>query len=459
MTKLLESIRGYLRPIDTEANGGSSDCGAGLRPVLGRIDLILMGVGVIIGGGILVVTGTAAAQYAGPSAYTYTYAALGETLAWIIGWNLILEYIFAAAYVTVGWSGYCASLLAGWGIVLPRSLISAPLQIVDGKLASSGGLLNLPAVLLAIAMALVAIRGVRLSSFVNGAIVALKVGALLLVIAFGSRYVHVSNWSPFLPPNDGTFGHYGWSGVLRGASVVFVSYLGFDAVATMAQDTRHPQRDLPAGILGSLAVVSLIYVSVALVLTGLVSYTRLDAPNPLSVALGAAGPALKWLVPVVDVAAVVGLSSVVLVIMLAQPRVVLAMGRDGLLPAVFARVSERYGTPSWGTAACGIAVALLAGLFPLSVLIQLVSVGTLCVFIVVSLGVIVLRHTDPGRHRPFRAPMVPLLPSTGMLLCGYLLIGIPAVTWRLYCIWLALGLCLYTLYGRRSAAAKRVAGL
>ena len=456
-----------------------------LRRVLGPLDLVLVGIGVIVGGGIFVVTGNAAAQFAGPaivlsfllagvgcaltgmcyaelaamipaagSAYAFTYTALGEAAAWIIGWNLLLEYVFAASYVAVGWSGYLVSLLTQGGAAAPPSLTSAPFAIGPHGLTATGSVINGPAFLFAIAIAFVALRGVRLSSIVNGIIVVLKVGALVLVVAFGSSHLHPHNWTPFIPPNEG-FGRYGLSGVLRAAAVVFVSYLGFDAIATLAQDTRNPQRNLPIGILGSLGAVSLLYIAVSLVLTGLVPYRQLDSASPLSVALRGGGPSLAWLLPVVDMAAVIGLGSVVLVVMLAQPRVLMAMGRDGLVPPAFARVHARFHTPYWGTWICGLSVAVLAGLFPLSILVQLVSVGTLMVFIAVAVSVVVLRRTDPQRQRPFRTPFVPAVPILGALLCAYMLTGIPLRTWAVYGTWLLLGISIYLAYGRRSGLRLR----
>jgi basic amino acid/polyamine antiporter, APA family len=456
-----------------------------LKRILGPLDLLMVGVGVIVGGGIFVVTGNAAAQLAGPaivlsfllaglgcaltgmcyaelaamipaagSAYAFTYTALGEAAAWVIGWNLLLEYVFAASYVAVGWSGYLMSLLSQWGVTLPAPLTNAPFTIGPRGLVTTGSLINAPAFMFAALMALIALRGVRLSSIVNGVIVLLKVGALILVVGFGSLHIHPNNWIPFLPANEG-FGRFGWSGVLRAAGVVFVSYLGFDAIATLAQDTRNPQRNVPIGILGSLGAVSLLYIAVSLVLTGLVSYRLLDSASPLSVALRGGGPSLNWLLPIVDLAAVIGLGSVVLVIMLAQPRVLMAMGRDGLVPPEFARVHARFHTPQWGTIICGLLVATLAGLFPLSILVQLVSVGTLIVFIAVALSVIVLRRTDPNRPRPFRTPLVPAVPIFGMLVCAYILTGIPLRTWTVYGIWLALGISIYTAYGMRAAASLR----
>jgi basic amino acid/polyamine antiporter, APA family len=458
---------------------------ARLKRVLGPLDLVLVGIGVIVGGGIFVVTGNAAAQFAGPaivlsfllaglgcaltgmcyaelaamipaagSAYAFTYAALGEAAAWIIGWNLLLEYVFAGSYISVGWSGYLMSLLSQWGMPLPALLTSAPFGIGPHGLTTTGSLINAPAFLFATAMALIALRGVRLSSIVNSVIVALKVGALLLVVGFGSLHIHPRNWTPFMPPNEG-FGRYGWSGVLRAAAVVFVSYLGFDAIATLAQDTRNPQRNVPIGILGSLGAVSLLYIAVSLVLTGLVSYHMLDSASPLVVALRGGGPALTWLLPIVDLAAVIGLGSVVLIVMLAQPRVLMAMSCDGLVPPVFARVHPRFRTPHWGTLICGLSVAILAGLFPLSILVQLVSVGTLIVFIAVAVSVLVLRRIDPGRHRPFRTPFVPFVPIGGVLICVPLLAGIPLRTWMIYGIWVTLGISIYWAYGARSASRLR----
>jgi APA family basic amino acid/polyamine antiporter len=470
-----------IRDLETDAGEPT------LRRVLGPIDLILVGIGVVVGGGIFVVTGNAAAQFAGPaivlsfllaglgcaltgmcyaelaamipaagSAYAFTYAALGEAAAWIVGWNLLLEYVFAGSYVAVGWSGYLVSLLLDWGVAVPTALTSAPFAIGASGITTTGSLINLPAVLLVIAIAFIGVRGVRLSSIVNGAIVALKLGALLLVVGFGSLHLHAQNWSPFLPPNQG-FGHYGWSGVVRAAAVVFVSYLGFDAIATLAQDTRNPQRNMPIGILGSLAAVSLLYIAVALVLTGLVSYQLLDAPNPLTLALRGAGPSLGWLLPIIDTAAVIGLGSVILVVMLAQPRVLMAMSRDGLVPSAFAQVHARFRTPFRGTLICGLAVAILAGLFPLSILVQLVSVGTLIVFIAVAMSVIVLRRTDPERARGFRTPWVPYVPLAGILVCVGLLASVPLRTWAVYGFWFVIGGSIYLLYGGRAAARQRSA--
>jgi APA family basic amino acid/polyamine antiporter len=487
MRRWLWSRCGYRKPVEEVLRSANDVPGElGLRRVLGPLDLMLVGVGVIVGGGIFVVIGTAAALYAGPaivlsfllaglacaltglcyaelaammpvsgSAYTYAYAAFGEVVAWIVGWNLLLEYTFAASYVSVGWSGYLVSLLTGWGVRIPMQFDTAPLQVDASGIVYTGAWVNAPAAAFALIMALIAARGVRLSSVVNGAIVVLKVSALLLVIGFGAGYIRPSNWVPFLPPNDGTFGHFGISGVLRGSAVVFVSYLGFDAIAALAQDTRRPQRDLPVGILGSLLLATILYVAASLVLTGLAPYGTLNTASPISTALLAGGTALQWLAPIVDVAAIIGLGSVVLVIMLAQPRILLAMGRDRLVPAAFARLHPRYRTPLWGTAVCGASVAALAGLFPLGILVQLVSIGTLTVFITVSAGVLIMRSTQPERPRPFRTPLVPAIPVLGILVGAYLLGGIPAPTWWLYAVWTTAGVAVYLVYGRASAASQR----
>ncbi|HXP64182.1 MAG TPA: amino acid permease, partial [Steroidobacteraceae bacterium] len=321
------------------------------------------------------------------------------------------------------------------------------------------GIVNLPALAIMLITSGALYVGTKESAIANNTMVILKLTILALVVAVGVFYVTSSNLQPFVVPHEGGFGHFGWSGVVRAAAVVFVSYLGFDAIATLAQDTRNPQRNMPIGILGSLGAVGFLYIAVALVLTGLVSYRVLDAPNPLSIALRGAGPALGWLLPVVDTAAVVGLGSVVLVVMLAQPRVLMAMSRDGLVPSAFARVHARFHTPYRGTMICGLAVAILAGLFPLSILVQLVSVGTLIVFIAVALSVIVLRQADPERPRPFRTPFVPYVPVAGILVCVGLLLNIPLRTWAVYGIWFVIGGAIYLLYGGRSAARHRIAAV
>ena len=424
---------------------------AGLQRVLGPGQLIMLGVGAIIGTGIFVLTGQAAAANAGPaivlsmvlagltsvlaafcysefassvpvagSAYTYAYATLGEFVAWIIGWDLILEYALGAATVAVGWSGNLVTLLTQLGISFPAALSAAPGTLVPVP----GGdpitaIFNLPAVIITVAVTALLIFGVSESASVNSVIVVIKVAVVLIVIGAGAFFIVPANYHPFIPENTGHFGEYGWSGILRGAGVIFFAYIGFDAVSTSAQEARNPQRDMPLGILGSLAVCTVLYVLVSAVMVGLVPYkAMLNQAAPLVVAIeAAAGRAAgtPWEGPMaivrilVTVGALAGLSSVMVVMMLAQPRIFLSMAKDGLMPAWAGRLHPRYRTPHVSTIVTGVVVALAAGLTPIGTLGNLVSIGTLMAFVIVSLGVIVLRRTRPDLPRPFRMPMVPLL--------------------------------------------------
>jgi APA family basic amino acid/polyamine antiporter len=463
-------------------HAGADGSGVAMVRTLGWPNLMLMGVGVVIGAGIFVITGTAAAQYAGPaivfsfilaglgcalaglcyaelaammpvsgSGYTYAYATLGELVAWIVGFNLLIEYFFAGSFVSVGWSAYANNLLGIWHLQLPKEWITAPFTSAGGKFALTGGIVNLPAMAIALACTAVARGGIGVSAGVNAVIVSVKVVVLILFMMFGFSHVRPENWTPFIPANTGVFGEFGISGILRGAAVVFISYLGFDAVATAAQETKNPQKNLPIGILGSLALCTALYIGVSLVLTGLAHYTTLNVANPLSKALEAAGGSLDWLVPVVDVAAVVGLASTVLVIMLAQPRVQMAMSRDGLLPAALGRLHPKHKTPSFATTITGVAVAICAGVMPIEMLGQLVSLGALSVFIVVCVGVLILRWRRPEAERPFRVPFAPVTPVLGAAICVYLLTGLPPQAWGVYAVWLALGLVIYFTYGRKNA--------
>ena len=467
---------------------------SGLHRAMGATQLALLGVGAIIGAGIFVLTGQAAARYAGPaivwsfvlaglacalaglcyaefaamipiagSAYTYGYATLGELLAWIIGWDLILEYLFASATVAVGWSGYVVSLLRDVGIEIPPQLASAPFEhhappdaglnvwrIFTEGWTRTGAVLNVPAMVIVGLATLLLVLGIRESARFNNVIVAIKVAVILSFIGFGAFYVNVDNWSPFVPPAEGP-GRYGWGGVLRAAGVIFFAYIGFDAVSTAAQETRDPQRAMPIGILGSLAICTVLYVAVSLVLTGIVDYRRLDAPDPIAIGIDAAGPGLAWLRPLIKIGAVAGLSSVILVMLMGQPRIFWAMARDGLLPPVFARVHPSYGTPWLATVLTGGIAMVLAGLLPIGLLGELVSIGTLLAFTIVCAGVLVLRITDPDVPRPFRVPLVPWVPLAGVATCGYLMIGLPVDTWARLLVWMALGIVIYFAYGRRHA--------
>jgi APA family basic amino acid/polyamine antiporter len=483
--------RKQIAALQTEAAQGD------LHRVLGAGNLTALGIGAIIGAGIFVLTGRAAAQYAGPgivysfllaglacafaglcyaefsamipiagSAYTYSYATLGEFFAWIIGWDLILEYLFASATVAVGWSGYVVSLLKDFGIVIPPQWAAAPYdhvaptdagwnvwRIFTEGWTTTGAVLNVPAMFIVGVVTLLLVVGIKESTRFNNVIVVLKLAVILAFIGFGAAYVNADNWQPFVPPAEGD-GRFGWGGVLRGAGVIFFAYIGFDAVSTAAQEVKNPQRDMPIGILASLAVCTVLYVAVALVLTGIVSFRELDVPDPIAVGIDAAGPGLAWLRPVVKIGAVAGLSSVILVMLLGQPRIFYSMARDGLLPRVFGAVHPRFRTPWVASLGTGAVAMVVAGLFPIGLLGELVSIGTLLAFVIVCAGVLVLRYTDPQIHRPFRVPFVPFVPIAGVLACGYLMIGLPLDTWARLIVWMALGIVIYFGYGRRHSRLR-----
>ena len=459
-----------------------------LKRSLGAVNLTLLGIGAIIGAGIFVLTGTAAAQYAGPaivlsfilaglgclfaglcyaefasmipiagSAYTYGYATLGEFIAWIIGWDLILEYLFAASTVAVGWSGYFTSFVRDYlGIDMPTALTTAPFSVQGTHtLVPTGAIINLPAMLLIGLLTTLLVIGIQESARLNNIIVFVKVAIVFLVIGFGFMYVVPSNWEPFIPPNTGEFGHFGLSGVVRGAGVIFFAYIGFDAVSTAAQEAKNPKRDLPIGILASLAICTVLYILMALVMTGVANYTELNVPNPVYVAIDKAGPALSWLKMLVGLGAIAGLASVVLVMLLGQPRIFYAMSKDGLLPPLFSKVHPRFQTPYVSTIITGCVAAVIAGLFPIGLLGELVSIGTLLAFVIVSAGVLVMRYRSPNLHRPFRTPLVPLVPILAILICGYMMSGLPADTWLRLLIWLAIGLVIYFVYGRHHSRVAR----
>jgi APA family basic amino acid/polyamine antiporter len=459
-----------------------------LKRSLGPVNLTTLGIGSVIGTGIFVLTGTAASQNAGPalvismviaavgcafaglcyaelasmipvagSAYTYAYATAGEIFAWIIGWDLMLEYALSASTVAVGWSGYFVSFLADLGIAFPPRLAAAPEVLIP--LAGGGsthGIFNVPAALIVLLVSALLSIGIRESANTNTVLVVLKVAVLLVFIAAGAAYVHRGNLTPFVPPNTGAFGSFGWSGVMRGAAVMFFAYIGFDAVSTAAQEARNPQRDLPIGILGSLALCTVIYIAVAIVLIGIVPYTKLNVPDPLAVGIDATG--LTWLSPVIKISALFGLFSTMLVTLLGQTRIFFTMSRDGLLPAAFGRVHPRWRTPHVSTALTGSVVALAAGLLPISILGQLVSMGTLLAFVLVSIGVVVLRRTRPELERPFRTPWTPWVPALAVLFCVAQMASLPRTTWVRLIVWLVVGMVVYFAYSRgrsRVAAAAR----
>ena len=466
-----------------------------LRKDLGALDLVVFGVGVIIGAGIFVLTGQVAASNSGPalalsfliaaiacglaaicyaefastvpvagSAYTFSYATLGEFVAWIIGWDLVLEFTLGSAALSVGFSGYLQELLAGTPFEVPRAIGSA-----------ADGFIDLPAVVIALLVMWMLIRGTKFSSRVNQVVVAIKLAVVAAVIVVGVAYVDPSNWVPFIPESqpvpdaEGGFAQqplittllgiepavYGFAGVVAGAAVVFFAFIGFDVVATTAEEARNPQRDVPIGILGSLLIVTVLYAAVSLVVTGVQSYKEIDPEDaaPLATAFSAAG--VEWMGDLISVGACIGLVVVAMILMLGQSRVAFAMARDGLLPRSMAKVHPRYGTPYRITLITGLAVATIAGFVDLSTLADLVNIGTLFAFILVSVGVVILRRTRPDLPRAFRVPFAPLVAALSTLMCLYLMLNLKGETWERFLIWMALGLVVYFVYGRRHSRLQR----
>jgi len=482
----------------------------GLRRSLSAFNLTTLGIGAVIGAGIFVLTGQAAAQYAGPaivisflisgfaclfaglcyaefasmipisgSAYTYAYATMGEFVAWIIGWDLILEYLFAASTVSVGWSGYVVSFLKDFGLVIPAQFTAALGSImvdvpqIGWKLATpeltkslsdSGiaiaslphltGILNLPAMFVVAAITILLLIGIRESARFNNVMVVIKVFVILLFIGIGFMFVNKANWHPFIPKNTGVWGHYGWSGIFRGAAVIFFAYIGFDAVSTAAQEAKNPKRDMPIGILGSLGISTLLYILVAIVLTGIVSYTFLNVADPIAVGVNAMGSGLFWLRPIIKIAAIAGLSSVILVMLMGQPRIFFSMSKDGLLPPVFSKVHSRFKTPYVSTLITGFVALVLAGILPINILGELVSIGTLLAFAIVCIGIIILRIKKPDIPRPFKTPWVPLIPILGAGICILQMLSLPWETWARLIIWMAIGFAIYFTYGIRKSRLR-----
>jgi basic amino acid/polyamine antiporter, APA family len=453
---------------------------------LGIPSLIAFGIGGIIGTGIFVLTGLAAAQHAGPaivisfiiagigcmfagmcysefagmvpvcgSAYAYSYATLGEVVAWFVGWNLILEYMMACSTVAVGWSRYLVALLDVFHVHLPESISSAPFAAGDVgfEVYRTGAIINLPAIAIIAVAAAICYKGIRESAIVNSIIVAIKVSIVVLVIGFGALYVNPHNWIPYIPKNTGTFGQFGWSGIWQASAIIFFAYIGFDGVSTVAQEAKNPARGIPAGMLGSLAICTVLYILMSSVMTGLVPFADLNTAAPVVAALDP-HPELGWLKFWVIVGALAGLTSVIITMIIPQARIWLTMSQDGLLPKFFGAVHPRFRTPHKSTAITGILAATFAGLLPIGILGELVSIGTLVAFIVVCIGVVVLRYTRPDLPRPFRVPAVWFMAGGGVVFCGMMAYSLPNATWWRLLIWSVIGFVLYFGYGHRNSRLR-----
>ena len=471
-----------LSRILAEAEGGTHS----LRRTLGPWNLVALGIGAIIGAGLFSLTGIAAAEHAGPaialsfviaaigcafagfcysefatmipiagSAYTYSYATMGELVAWIIGWDLVLEYAVGAATVSISWSAYVVSLLHDMGIDLPAQLIASPwqtIQLSSGKVIQ--GVINLPAVFIIVVISSLLITGIKESAFVNAIVVVIKVAVVIAFIGVGVWYIRTENYVPFIPENTGRFGEFGWSGVLRAAGIIFFAYIGFDAVSTAAQEARHPQKDMPAGIIGSLAVCTILYVAFSVVMTGLANYTEFrGAAAPVAVAIDYTP--FEWLRPLVKLAILAGFTSVILVMLLGQSRVFFSMANDGLLPRMFSQVHPRYRTPYRSNILFMIGVSSLAAFMPISVVGAMTSIGTLFAFVVVCAGILIMRRTQPDAPRPFKVPLVPLIPVCGIIVNLLLMYGLGWSNWLRLLGWLALGLLIYFAYGRRHSRLRQ----
>lgn len=473
-------IKKSIEALQAEAEQSGSKS---LKRVLGPISLIALGVGVIIGAGLFSITGTVAAGYTGPaitlsfiiaaigccfaglcyaefasmipvagSAYTYSYATMGELIAWIIGWDLVLEYTVAATTVSISWSRYMVFFLNSIGIELPHAFTACPWD---------GGIVNIPAILIVIAMSLILMRGTAGSSFVNGLIVFLKIAVILVFVILGWQFIRTENYIPYIPENTGALGEYGLSGILRGAAIVFFAFLGFDAVSTAAQETRNPRRNMPIGILMSLLVCTILYILFAHVMTGVAHYSEFSGQEgiaPVAVAIehmgtpgtdGVIVPAYPWLNKAIVLAILFGYCSVIMVTLLGQSRVFLSMSHDGLLPPFFSRINEKYRTPVHSNFLFMVVVGLLAGFIPAEVAGEMTSIGTLLAFTLVCAAVLIVRKTMPDAHRAFKTPFVPVIPILGILTCLCMMCFLPADTWIRLVLWMLIGLDIYSVYGIR----------
>ncbi|RAI99766.1 APA family basic amino acid/polyamine antiporter [Chitinophaga skermanii] len=460
----------------------ASESEKGLKRTLSANSLIALGIGAIIGAGLFSLTGLAAANNAGPavtisfiigaigcafaglcyaefasmipiagSAYTYSYATMGEFIAWIIGWDLVLEYALGAATVSISWSQYLVKFLHHYNIHLPAQLTSSPFETVtmlDGSVVH--GWLNLPAVLIVVCLSMLLIKGTKESAFINGLLVALKVAVVLVFIAVGWGHINQANYDPYIPANTGEFGHFGWSGVFRGAAVVFFAFIGFDAVSTAAQEAKNPQRDMPRGILGSLLICTILYVLFAHVMTGLAHYTEF-AGSAAPVAVAIEKTPYEWLKQAIIVAILAGYTSVILVMLMGQSRVFYSMSMDGLLPKSFATVHKKFRTPYKSNLLFMVFVSLFSAFVPVNIVGEMVSIGTLFAFVLVCVGVMVMRKSQPDVPRPFKTPLVPIVPILGIIICFALMASLPFDTWLRLAVWMALGVIIYFAYSKKNS--------
>lgn len=467
------SVHFNRKPLAILLNEANAEGAGTLVRRLGAGSLVALGIGAIIGAGLFSLTGVVAAEHAGPavvlsfiisavgcafaglcyaefasmipiagSAYTYSYATMGRLWAWVIGWDLVLEYAVGAAMVSISWSQYLNKLLIMHGMHIPTAVMAGPFE---------GGVINLPAVFIVACMSLLLARGTQESAVVNSIIVVLKVAVVLVFISLGWKYIHPENFTPFIPENTGAFGHFGWSGVLQGAGIIFFAYIGFDAVSTAAQEAKNPKRNMPIGILGSLAICTVLYVLFGHVMTGLAHYTEFGGTHDklAPVATAIAHTPYVWLQQAIIIAILAGYSSVILVMLLGQSRVFYSMSHDGLLPKVFSDVHPKFRTPFKSNMLFMVFVGLFAGLVPGKVVGEMTSIGTLLAFILVSIGVVVMRRTMPDAPRAFRTPLVPLVPILGVLVCGVMMLALPWDTWLRLLVWLAIGMVVYFRYSVR----------
>lgn len=456
-----------------------------LKRTLGPINLILIGVGLTLGAGLFSITGLAAANHSGPavtlsfviaalgcgfaalcyaefasmipvagSAYTYSYATMGELFAWIIGWDLVLEYSVGCATVAISWSQYLTKFLASLHIYLPPQLTLSPFEtakLADGSTVH--GIINIPAALVVVLMTAILIRGTKGSAIVNGIIVFLKVGVVLVFIALGWQYIDPANYHPYIPQNTGTFGQFGWSGVLRGAGLVFFVFIGFDAVAASAQETKKPARDLPIGIIGSLVVCTVLFGLFGHVMTGLANYKEF-ANSGAPVAIAIEKTPYAWLSQAIILAILIGYTSVILIDLMAQSRMFYSISKDGLLPKMFSDVHAKFKTPYKSNIILCLFIGLFAAFVPMNVVGEMTSIGTLLAFLMVCVGILILRKTDPEAKRPFRVPLVPLIPILGILTCIAMMVFLPWETWLRLAVWLIIGLAIYFWYGKKNSKLR-----